>query len=327
MSFSTRGSRLVGGIVAYGDGARIMLAIRSLRTQRLPKGAAWTKIWVVVSPDTVGTARYARLAAAGDPRIEVIEEADRRGKSAALSEIFRRASGDILVLLNGDAEAEPGAVARLIRASGGARLPFGVMARPSVPPGGRGPMYGSYQLLWALHHRLHAELYASGERTHLSDELLALSIERLPPMGPGVINDGACLGAWIHGQGGELRYAENARVRISLPARAVDHIAQRRRIFVGPHQTYSVAGLAEPTLVGLAVRDPAAAARLIWSEVRRQPGGFLALTILCATELVAQALGVGDRARGTTNYGIWPRVGIAATEPVGAASVGRRQSA
>jgi hypothetical protein len=314
MSMPTRAQRLVGGIVAYRDGARVARAIRSLRSQRLPKGATWAKIWVVVAPDSEGTLEHARRAAAGDPRIEILEESDRRGKAAALSEIFRRASGDLLVLLNGDAEAEPGAVARMLRAATGARAPYGVMARPTVPPGREGAMYRAYQLLWGLHHRLHAEMYSRGDPTHLSDELLALSIERLPPIGPGVVNDGAHLATWIHTQGGELRYAESARVRLSLPARLADHIAQRRRIFVGHRQVYGAVALPEATMIGLASQDPACAARLIWSEARQTPHGFRSLVILLCSEAVAQALGTWDRARGTTDYAVWPRIALSAVE-------------
>ena len=218
MTAPSRSLRLVGGIVAYRDGALVARSIRSLLRQKLPWSAAWSKIWVVVAPDPIGTIGFARAAAAGDPRVEIIEESERRGKAAALAEIFRRADGDVLILLNGDAEAEPGAVSRLLRTAEGARPPFGVMARPVVPPNGRGALYRAQELLWGLHHRLHAELYSRGERSHLADELLALSIERLPPLAPGTVNDGACIGSWMHDQGGDLRYATSARVRVSLPA-------------------------------------------------------------------------------------------------------------
>jgi glycosyl transferase family 2 len=307
--------RLVGGIVAYRDGALVGRAIRSLLRQKLPWSAGWTKIWVVVAPDSIGTLGFARSAAAGDPRVEIVEEPDRRGKAAALAEIFRRADGDVLILLNGDAEAEPGSVARLLRTAMGARAPFGVMARPVVPPNGRGLLYRAQELLWGLHHRLHAELYARGERTHLADEMLALSIERLPPISPGMVNDGACLGSWIHETGGELRYAAAAHVRVALPAGFTEHVAQRRRIYIGHRQAYRATSLPDPTLMGLAARDPAAAARLIVSEVRRTRGGVRAFLLLCTAELLAQSLGTWDRLRGDTNYSIWPRIALASVDP------------
>lgn len=311
MSSVPRPARIVGGIVAYGDGARVARAIRSLRLQKLPKGAIWTKIWVVVAPDSVGTLDSARTEAARDPRIEILEEPERRGKSAALAEIFRRACGDVLVLLNGDAEAEPGAVARMLRATGGARAPFGVMARPRVPPGGDGPMHRAYQLLWELHHRLHSEMYARGEPTHLSDELLALSIDRLPPMPPGIVNDGAYLAAWIHMEGGELRYADTAGVRLSLPAGFAEHVAQRRRIFVGHRQLYAPASLPAASVLEVSLKDPARGIRILWHEARRTPHGFRSIVVLGMAEVLAQVLGAWDLARGTTKYAVWPRIALA----------------
>ena len=92
----------------------------------------WTGFWVVAGGNTSRTLDVAREWEARDPRIRVIEEPTRRGKSAALAEICAVAQGDLLVLLNGDARARPGAVSAMIEAARDAEAPFGVMARPVI---------------------------------------------------------------------------------------------------------------------------------------------------------------------------------------------------
>jgi len=320
MTGGSASRRLVGGIVAYGDGARVVDAIRSLLRQRLPIGATWSRLWVVVAPDAVGTAQFARAAAAQDPRVEVVEEAVRRGKAAALEEIFRRADGDLLVLLNGDGVAEPGAVRDLVRASEGMPPVFGVMARPVPPPGAPTRLGPALDLLWGLHDRFHSEMQARAEVGHLSDELLLLPIAHLPPLRPGIINDGAFCAAWVLSQGGALAYARSARVRLAVPAGFRDHLEQRRRILVGHRQVRRESGRSPSTLAALAVRDPGRAWRLIRSELRGRDRAWRSMALLLAAEGMAAGLASLDLLRQRKDYGVWPRVGLAEVDPRGDAS-------
>ncbi|MCI4340689.1 MAG: glycosyltransferase, partial [Thermoplasmata archaeon] len=265
----------------------------------------------------------ARAAGALDARVAVIEEGERKGKSAALAEILRRAEGDLLVLLNGDAAAEPGAVSELIQATIGAPPVFGVMARP-IPPAGDGrPLSESLRLLWGLHDRFHAELQSRGESGHLSDELFALPIANLPPFRPGIITDGAFAAAWIRSHGGELRYARSARVRLSLPARFRDHVEQRRRIHVGHWQVEEESGRAPTTLASLGIRQMARVLRLIRDEMRGHPHPWRALTVLLTAEIIAGGSARWDIARQRKGYAVWPRVALAEAESRGESSATR----
>ena len=311
--------RLVGGVVAFRDGERVGKAVRSLMRQELLPGTEWTRIWVVVSPDDAGTVASAREAALEDSRIEVLEETERRGKAAALSEITARAEGDLLVLLNGDAEAEPGSVAELVRAAEGAGPVFGVMARPVVPPS-EGALHGALELLWRLHDRFHRELYDAREPAHLSDELFALPIAALPPFHAGIITDGAFAGAWIRGQRGELRYADRAGVRISLPASFLGHLEQRRRIRVGHRQVHRESGVRPETLGGFLFSQPRLAAQILREETRAQSGGVLSLMILLAAEGMAILLSRTSAGTRAERDAVWTRVALAPTDRVGDAA-------
>lgn len=295
-----------GGIVACGDGPRVARAIRSLLAQDLPHGGRWLRLWVVVAPGSGETLAAAQGAAAGDGRVVVLPERVRRGKSAALGEIFARTEGDYLVLLNGDAEAEPGSLLALWRTAAGARRPFAVMARPVPSPRPAGPCADAIALLWEIHHRLHLAIRSDGPAANLSDELLLLPVAALPPLGPGVINDGAFYAAWIRREGGELLYAPTAAVRVATPVGFLDHFRQRRRILAGHAQVAELTGLTPATVLTLARARPRNAIRLVGEATRSSPRGLRSLAALLAIEAAAHFAARFDRRR--ARAAIWPRV-------------------
>ncbi len=292
---------LEAGVVAYEDGPRVEEAIDSLLSQRLPDHVTLRRIWCVAGGPGSPTVAAAHRCADRDPRVIVLEEPDRRGKSAALSEICQRAGGDLLVLLNGDARAHPGALAAMLEAIRSVEPPFGAMARPVMPRGLGGSMHGPLTMLWHLHHELHAELARRGELDHLSDELLLLPTSALPPFTEGIVNDGTFAARWIRSQGGRLIYADGATVELSPPYRLREHVGQRRRIRLG-HRALG----ARPTWLAFALRDPRKAAEVLRRLLRR-PHATRDLAVLLTAELTAAILGEWDGHR-RRDYAQWPRV-------------------
>ncbi|MCI4355597.1 MAG: glycosyltransferase [Thermoplasmata archaeon] len=288
------GSRvLTGGIVAYNERDRIAGAVGSLLNQRLPRGAFWARIIVVVSGSTDGTESVVRELAARDPRIQLVVQPEREGKSSALAEVFRHATGDYLVLLNGDARAGRGAVRALLAAAPSPTERFAVMGRPVPPEGDPGRFSSAVSLLWAIHNSLHSAVLADGSGNHLSDELLLLPVRQLPPLERGIINDGSFVGGWLVQNHGELRYAPKAAAAITSPRTFREHIRQRRRIVFGHRQIRDELAV-EPLTIGRYARSsPRRAIRIIARETRR-PGGVYALGILLAGETLAVTLAMVD---------------------------------
>lgn len=308
--------RLAGGVVSYGDGARLATAVRSLLRQELPPGTIWSGVWLVVSPGDDDTVRIAEGLSREEPLVHLLVEPERRGKSAALAEVMARAQGDLLVLLNGDAVAEPGAVSSLARAAATGDRPFAVMARP-VPTAASNSLLGRViDLLWAVHHRFHLEILNEGLGCHLSDELMLLPIDRLPPMRAGVVNDGAFIAQWVAARGGTLHYAPSSLVGIAVPRTWPEHLTQRRRILRGHRQITRLTGNAPTTLARFALRHPGRAVRLVVEEVRREPQGSLALLALASLECWAILLARFDEVRGVSDPVRWTRVAGRARSPI-----------
>ncbi|HEV8050289.1 MAG TPA: glycosyltransferase [Thermoplasmata archaeon] len=312
---------LSGGVVAYNERGRIEGAVRSLLDQALPEGAEWVKLVVVVSGSTDGTADIVRGMAARDPRIELVVQPRREGKSAALAEVFARAQGDYLVLLNGDARACPGSVRALLEAAAAPCERFAVMGRPVPPTGTPGTFSSAVALLWGIHNSLHSAVLSDGSGNHLSDELLLMPVRELPPLGGGIINDGSFVGGWLVQNHGELRYAPRALVSITSPGTFREHVRQRRRIVFGHWQIRDRLAVEPLTIGRYAWRNPRRAIRLLAGETRR-PGGVFALSTLLAGEALAGTLARIDAGSAGQDHVRWPPIRGLSPDAIGESPVG-----
>ncbi|HEV2165662.1 MAG TPA: glycosyltransferase family 2 protein [Thermoplasmata archaeon] len=297
--------RISAGIPAYNTGPRLREAVRSLLTQTLPPGFEWSSLYIVVSGCTDDTPSIADALARADPRVIVVRQIGREGKASALRAVFERADGEGLVLLNGDATAEPGSVASLLGAAAGAPPPFAIMGRPCLPKGTSGGFRRGIEVLWELHHRLHEATLGGPLGNHLSDELWLLSLPILPALPHGVVNDGAYVGAWLRGHGGQVRYSPEARVTIEVPRTAAEHLRQRRRIAWGNGQVRELLGVAPVTWVEWAMLDPPTAFRILVQILRTRPVVLPWTLFLVVLEVEAMFLAKWDRHVTGRNHVLW----------------------
>jgi hypothetical protein len=300
---------LSAGIVAHNEERNLELAVRSLLDQDLPNGAWWNTIWIVASGCTDRTVEVAERLTEEDPRVRLVVEPERLGKAHALREVFRRAQGSALVLLNSDAYAEPGSVAELVRIAADQLPPFAVMGRPVVSEQAGGRWTGTLRSMWDLHHAFHCELQELGGGAHLSDELLLVSLPTGPPLPDGIINDGSYFAVWLAQHGGRRMYAPEARVRIEIPLRMRDHLHQRRRIQYGNDQVTAVLGDPPSTLARYALHQPKRAFELVQRWAREQSNGLPRFATLGAAELAAKALSAWDRLPPRKDHVRWRRIG------------------
>lgn len=302
------GIALSAGIVAHNEEGHLAQAVGSLLGQELPRAARWTDVWVVASGCTDRTVEVAKRLAMGNPLIHVVVEPERLGKAHALREVLTRSQGDAMVLLNADAQAEPGAITELLRASVGLPVPYAIMARPVIPQDADGPWIGALRAMWELHHQFHLELQREGGGAHLSDELLLVNSRDPPPLPNGIINDGAYIAVWLSQHGGPRVYAPGAQVVIDVPHRFRDHLHQRRRIMFGNAQVASALGSGVSTFTGYAVRHPGPALQILRRSVLSQRRGMVNLTVLISAEVAAKALSLWDRLPPSKDHIRWKRI-------------------
>ncbi len=268
------------GICAFNEGGRISRSLESLLFQSLPEGFELEEVLVVASGCTDGTERAVAAWARNDPRIVLIRETQRRGKTSALNLILRRYRGDILVILNADGYLFPGALGHLL-------APFRDNPRVEIACGSPVPEVQTAsprglvaEFLWRIHNRTLETLSNLRTDNHCCDEFMAFRrgfVETLPA---DLINDGAYLGVLASLHGLSVLFRPGAKVSIEIPSNFLGVVRQRRRILQGHHQIQQLLNHPVNTLEGMLTSRPEIVFRIIMGELRERPAQLFALLFL-----------------------------------------------
>ena len=266
------------GVFAHNEAANIVPLLQALTTQKL-KRAEIAEIIVVSSASTDGTDELVEAFAEKDPRVTLIRQAKREGKSSAINLFLAKAVSPILIVISGDVIPAPTTIEKLalalldpkVGASGGRPLP--------VNP--QNTFMGfAVHLLWRLHHRMALISPKLGEMIafrRLMDSIPAESAV-----------DEASIEAIVRAQGLELRYVPGAIINNKGPLNLKDFIKQRRRIQNGhlwlkKHQDYSVVSQDGGTLF-----------RILLAELFQYPASAPKVFAVMALEMYCRMLGSWD---------------------------------
>lgn len=289
------------GIPIHNEGRNIGRLLGQLRARRL-EALGLRRVIVVSSGSTDGSDEAVERLARTWPALELLRQAERRGKADAVN-LFLAAVGDDpderLVLISGDVLPAPAALPRLLAALDDPAVGMaGGQPRPCAPPTRAAERIAA--MLWELHH------LTGLRRPKLGEAVAFRNIVRRIPADTAV--DEAALEAAIVARGYRLAYVPEAEIRNRAPATLADLLRQRRRIAAGHLHLRRTTGYAVSTL---AARDAAPVLlRALAADPRRAPRLLAAAGI----ELASRALGRWDLLRGRNPY-VWP---MAATtkEPV-----------
>jgi biofilm PGA synthesis N-glycosyltransferase PgaC len=278
MSAPTEPIRVSLGIMAHNEEANIGRLLEALLAQELAT-VVISEIIVVASGCTDRTHEIVTAFAARDPRIRLLVQPVREGKTSAINLFLSHAREEIVIVQSGDTLVRPDTIEHLIK-------PF---ADPTVGMTGaqKVPVNASDQFIGYLSHlRLQLEHQLCLEVPRLG-ELIAFRklIEAIPQ---DVAMDEAFMEAFIIRRGLRVLYAPNAVVYNMGPTTVADFIRQRRRNYAGhlhlKHKYgYKVASLNSRIVARLAAREVYRLLRMIvfifWA------GGL---------ELIARVLGSYD---------------------------------
>jgi biofilm PGA synthesis N-glycosyltransferase PgaC len=266
------------GIMAYNEARNIGRLLEALASQRL-SDVSVVRIVVVSSGSTDGTNQIVAEWAKRDGRIQLVRQAMREGKSAAINVFLEKAEGDVFVLESGDTVPAPDCVERLV-------APF---ADPGVGMTGARPvpvddparfMGFVVHMLWRLHHEMALATPKLGEMVAFRS-----FVRSIPPESA---VDEASIEAIVTAAGKKLRYVPEAVVYNKGASSVRDFLKQRRRIYAGhlwlsEFQDYDVATRHVGGIVTVLMRDLDRRPRaLLWTA----GGVFL--------EFLGRALGTFD---------------------------------
>jgi biofilm PGA synthesis N-glycosyltransferase PgaC len=281
------------GIMAYNEGAAIAASVCSVLEQRGPH-VNLGRVTVVASGCTDDTVPRARTAGGHDPRFQIMEQAQRQGKAAAITALLESlGSEDKVVLVGGDTVLAPGSLEALLAPLEDTAV--GMVGGHPVPLNQRTTTMGRVvHLLWELHHQVALCTPKLGEL--VAFRRVISSVPRSSAV------DEADIEAQVRDQGLSLVYAPEAVVNMRGPGTVGDYLAQRRRIHAGHLQLRQQHGYAVSTM---STRHILAAIR----QTRRQ-GDAGAGTLLAAVTLEswARLLGWWDARIMGRDHSTWERI-------------------
>jgi cellulose synthase/poly-beta-1,6-N-acetylglucosamine synthase-like glycosyltransferase len=187
-------------------------------------------ICIVSSGSTDATDEIIRSYSRIDPRIRLITEKERNGKSSALNILLTESENyGYMIYTGGDNIPCRNALVRMLRVLETDDVDI-VGARP-VPVDDPNTFMGfCSHLLWNLHHE------SSLEVPKISGELMAFRTKIVRELPPAIVNDDAYIQILGEMKKSKIAYCPEAEVLLKGPSTIHDFVSQRRRVFVGHKQ-------------------------------------------------------------------------------------------
>jgi cellulose synthase/poly-beta-1,6-N-acetylglucosamine synthase-like glycosyltransferase len=211
------------GVMAYNEERNIGRLLEALVGQKLSE-VSISEIIVVSSGSTDRTDEIVLECARMHPRIRLIRQESREGKSSAINLFLKEARADVFVLESGDTVPAPECVENLV-------APFrdpqvGMSGARPVPVDDPGQFMGFVvHMLWRLHHMLALRSPKLGEMVAFRSFIEAIPAESAV--------DEASIEAIVVEAGLSLSYVPEAIVYNKGASNVRDFLKQRRRIYAG----------------------------------------------------------------------------------------------
>jgi len=266
------------GISAYNEEANIGQLLQAMLDQRL-YGVEISEIIVVASGCRDRTIDIVQEYMAKEPRIKLVVQECREGKTSAVNLFLQQAKEDICVLESGDTLPGEDSIEKMVRMFEDPQV--GMTGAQKVPVNAPQHMIGYLShLRLKLEHQLCLEIPRTGE-------LIAFRkvFDHIPP---DVAMDEAFVEALIVKRGMQVRYAPDAVVFNMGPETLGDFVRQRRRNFAGhlylkDKYSYKVSSLENSRVLRIALEEVWGAIRIIYT-----------LAALAGIEAFSRLLGAYD---------------------------------
>jgi len=238
--------------MAFNEEANIGRLLESICRQSA--GARIAQIIVVSSASTDRTNEVVLQAAAADPRIILIDEPERRGKSAAINRFLAGVPESIVVVASADLVLEPTAIEALVAPLQDPSI--GMVGSHPVPLNERTTFVGfAVHLMWELHHQIAMREPKMGELTAFYN--------CIAPLDTTVLSDELCVEEQIRAIGLRIAYAPEAVVYNHGPQSLHEFARQRIRWNLANMQS-AKSGMTVSTL------DTWGVIRAAWAHVVQQ---------------------------------------------------------
>lgn len=281
------------GICAADHGSNLKELLKILETEPYPEGFVLEQVVIVGSGLDIQALGFVREFADSHTGVVLIEESIRRGKAEAINRIIDSFTGQFLVLVNSDARPEPGSISTLLAAISRDNHVGLVSASPVIEES-QGVTGAVLQLMWGVHNECLFALNEENRNNHCCDELVVVRSEALRKLPDNTVNDGAFLAGEAYRAGYSIRFCESARVRIDVPSKFSDLLAQRRRILYGHFQILRSIGQAPRTTESMLTSSPRLSLLILIRAITKSPTLLLAVPVAVIGEAFSTVLAIGD---------------------------------
>ncbi len=266
------------GITAYNDQANIGQLLSIMLSQEL-RTVEIAEIIVVASGCTDGTVPIVERFAARDPRLQLIVQPKREGKTSAINQFLQHAKEEVCVLESADTLPAKDSIENLVRLFADPQV--GMTGAQKIPVNVPEHIVGYMShLRLRMEHQLCLEIPRTGELIAFRKVFNYLPAD--------VAMDEAFVEALVIRRGLQVHYAPDAVVYNMGPETLGEFIMQRRRNYAGHLHLvrkygYRVSSLDTSRVVRIAFEEVWGALRLIWT-----------LAALGLVEALARGLGAYD---------------------------------
>jgi len=277
------------GITAHNEQANISKLLEAMLAQELDQ-VAITEIIVVASGCTDDTCELVRAFERRDPRVKLLEQVTREGKTSAINLFLQNAREEICVIESGDTLPGPATIENLVKLFSDPKV--GMTGAQKIPTNVPEHIIGYMShLRLQMEHQLCLEIPRLGE-------LIAFRkvFTHLPP---DVAMDEAFVEALVIRRVLEVRYAPDAVVYNTGPETLGEFIMQRRRNYAGHLHLVRKYGYKVSSMDNLRV------SRIAIEEVWRAVRLIYTLATLAAVEGIARVLGTYDYYLKGRKHEVW----------------------
>ena len=210
------------GVMAYNEERNIGALLDSILAQTASEQIA--RVVVVASGCTDRTCELVSAYARRDPRVVLVEEPDRAGKTAAVNKFLLSATEEILIVSSADLILEPHTIAHVLR-------PFhdpevGMAGAHAIPLNDMTNFFGfASNVMWSLHHEISLDDPKMGELIAFRNVFRRLD--------PGAICDELSVHQLMRSAGYKVVYVPDAIVHNKGPETLRDFVSQRMHCIVG----------------------------------------------------------------------------------------------
>jgi cellulose synthase/poly-beta-1,6-N-acetylglucosamine synthase-like glycosyltransferase len=291
------------GVCAYNEERKIKTLLGDILDQKdLPQGA---RVVVVASGCTDNTVSIVRDIANSNPKVELIEEKNRTGKTNAINIILAHCPVEFLVLVSADIRLPKDSIGEILRAISDEGVAV-VGGLPVVDNSDKGAVAKSAAIIWRVMRQMMTKLGSSGELPFVMGELYCFRTSLVERIHFQVVNDDAYIATLARDKGFKVVHAAKANFVLKVPSSIPDYIAQRRRVTYG-HLLIKAQMGRYANVEGIALDHTLILARAMIREAASHPMSVARAMFLLELEVVVRLLAWLDLREGR-QHATWSRI-------------------